>query len=109
MPTFYGDLQVIMFVLLHLYLCTYVLPGEVTSRLQFNMYFLYNYHASIRGIQYMYSSRQNWTYLIYIRVFTLYYVLNNLNIYLILLYTIILLCGTRTFYISVSWFMIHVH
>ena len=36
----------------------------------------------------MYSSRQNLTYLICIRVFTLYYVLNTLNTYFILLYTI---------------------
>ena len=34
----------------------------------------------------MYGSRQHLTYLICIRVFTLYYVLNNLNTYFILLY-----------------------
>ena len=98
MPTFYGDLQVIMFVLLHLY-CMYLCPSwrsifsiaiqyvfliqlsciyrrnsihvQQSSKFDiFNMYFLYNYHASIEGIPYMYSSRQNLTY------FNMYFLYN---------------------------------
>ena len=52
----------------------------------------------------MYGSRQNLTYLICIRVITLYYVLNHLNTYFILLYHYTIMLHT---YILLERLLIH--
>ena len=106
MPTFYGDLQVMMFVLLHLYFM-YLCPSW---RSIFPIAIQYVFLIQLSCLY-----KRNSIHVQQSSKFDIFNMYTSVHIVLCtkqpeyLLHTIILLCGTRTFYLSVSWFMIHVH